>query len=134
VQHSPPRGARYRSTKPGRPPLTPQVPLQPARRTTSRGAGDDARLLPRHRANDTPVLERRRLERAQAAAVLDSLATSDEPLPLRHELTKPGDADQLRGIPAIGRSVAGATPGSNPESETIKRLMRAANLHERTAA
>lgn len=80
-----------------------------------------------------PSLDRRRLERAQAAALLDSLATNDEPMPLRHELTKPGDADQLRGIPAIGRSVAGAIPGSNPESETIARMMRTEKLQQATA-
>lgn len=126
------RHAEQHESKIGRPPLTPQVPLQPARRTPSRAPGDDARLLPRHR--DQPSLERRRLERAQAQAVLESLTTSDEPLPLRHELTKPGDADALRGIPAIGRSVAGAIPGSNPEQETIKRLMRADSVRQRTAA
>lgn len=74
------------------------------------------------------------MERAQAAVVLDSLTTSDEPLPLKHELTKPGDADALRGIPAIGRNVAGAIPGSNPETETIARIMRADRLRQRTAA
>lgn len=124
---------RSRAASQPTPHAAPHVPLHSATRKSHRGAGDDARLLPRHRA-DTPSLEKRRLERAQAAVVLEALATNDEPLPLRHELTKPGDADQLRGIPAIGRSVAGAIPGSNPETETIARMMRAARLTERTAA
>lgn len=28
----------------------------------------------------------------------------------------PGDTEALRGIPAIGRGVSGAIPGTNPES------------------
>jgi hypothetical protein len=33
-----------------------------------------------------------------------------------------GDSRKLRGIPAIGRNVAGAIPGTNPETELLRRL------------
>lgn len=77
---------------------------------------DEARLLPRVRV-PSELLERRRLERRQAAALDAAIAAEPEgkPLPLRYELTKPGDPRQLRGIPAIGRGVGGAIRGTQPE-------------------
>lgn len=38
----------------------------------------------------------------------------------RHELTKPGDPRKLRGIPAIGRNVAGAVSGSVPHLDGLR--------------
>lgn len=32
-----------------------------------------------------------------------------------------GDSRKLRGIPAIGRNVAGCIPGTNPETELLRR-------------
>lgn len=34
---------------------------------------------------------------------------------------EPGD---LRGIPVVGEGVGGVSPGTNPERETIRKLMR----------
>lgn len=95
---------------------------------------DDARLLPRYR-QASPLLEHHRMIRAQSAALMAALdADPDATPPLKHELTKPGDAEALRGIPAIGRSVSGAIPGTNPEQATIARISRNEHLRERTAA
>jgi len=37
-----------------------------------------------------------------------------------------GDPRQLRGIPVIARAVGGTSPGTQPEQETVRRLMRQA--------
>lgn len=89
------------------------------KRNNSQSA-DDARLLPRYRERGD-LLEQRRRERQQAAVLLDTPAPELPAAPLRHLLTKPGDPRQLRGIPAIGRSVTGAIPGTDPERTTIRR-------------
>jgi hypothetical protein len=36
----------------------------------------------------------------------------------------PGDYEALRGLPAVAKNVRGAIRGSEPESETIRRLSR----------
>lgn len=92
-------------------------------RLTSNPSSDDARLLPRFRAGSSALLERQRLERRQAAVLLSVVEDEPEgkPLPLRHELTKPGDPRALRGIPAIGRAVGGAIAGTQPEREVTRR-------------
>lgn len=41
-------------------------------------------------------------------------ATSDEPIRSARGATAGGDERKLRGIPAIGRGVAGAIPGTSP--------------------
>jgi hypothetical protein len=43
-------------------------------------------------------------------------------------------AGELRGIPAIGRSVAGVIPYTDPYRETARREAEAQRLRERTAA
>ena len=43
-------------------------------------------------------------------------------------------AGELRGIPAIGRSVAGVIPYTDPYRETARREAEAQRLKERTAA
>lgn len=61
------------------------------------------------------------MERLQSAVLLDALADQpDAKVPLRHELTKPGDPLALRGIPAIGRGVGGAVAGTQPEREALR--------------
>jgi hypothetical protein len=83
-------------------------------RERSPSSVDEARLLPRFRER-SPILDRRSMLRAQAAVLRDAVeATPEKPEPIRRELTKPGDPQRLRGIPAIGPSVAGAIPGTNP--------------------
>lgn len=117
------------------PPSTKHVPPESGRRkanpSTTRTTADDARLLPRHR-EPSPLLDRHQLERAQAAVLIDSLATNtSHALPLRHELTKPGDTEQLRGIPVLG-AAAGATADSLPHVEGARRADRAAVLRAKT--
>lgn len=83
---------------------------------------DDARLLPRLR---NPLAERRAMERAQAGVLLAALeANPTASLPLRHELTKPGDKDALRGLPAVARGVSGAQPGTDPLREVLRKERR----------
>lgn len=48
-----------------------------------------------------------RSERAKGSATVEES--------VRFTSKLPGDARALRGIPAIGRSVGGAIPGTNPE-------------------
>jgi len=97
---------------------------------SNRPSLDEARLLPRLRPDGAFVQQSRRLH-AQAQVLADTVEDTDT-RPLRHELTKPGDPLALRGIPAIGRSVSGAIPDTNPEQETIRRLTRADRIRERT--
>lgn len=84
---------------------------------------DDARLLPRHR---NPLADRRAMERAQAGALLAALeANPTASLPLRHALTKPGDKDALRGLPAVARGVPGVQPGTDPLREVLRKERQA---------
>ena len=50
------------------------------------------------------------------------------------ELTHYATAGELRGILAIGRSVAGVIPYTDPYRETARREAEANRLRERTAA
>lgn len=61
--------------------------------------------------------ERQTLDEAQAALIRHALNEADPTTPLRrHEpATLGGDPRRLRGIPAIGRGVTGAIPGTRPE-------------------
>ena len=91
---------------------------------------DEARLLPRLRPSGQ-FLQQSRLHRAQAQLLANTVDVEDSPN-LRHELTKPGDAEALRGIPAIGRSVSGVIAQTHPEQETIRRISQRERLRERT--
>jgi hypothetical protein len=56
---------------------------------------------------------------AQARALAEALrdADPDDPeLEKRYATTLAGDERKLRGIPAIGRGVTGAIPGTSPHS------------------
>lgn len=63
------------------------------------------------------VDQRRRLDRIQAETVVESAPTRG---------TAAGDERKLRGIPAIGRGVAGCIPGTNPAlaADAADRLVR----------
>lgn len=51
----------------------------------------------------------------QARIIAELALEADDGTPIRITSSRPaGDERTLRGIPAIGRSVAGAIPGTNP--------------------
>lgn len=64
------------------------------------------------------LIEQRRIEaarlEAQQAQILRELAQDTTLDDVPSKATAPGDTRKLRGIPAIGRGVAGAIPGSVP--------------------
>jgi hypothetical protein len=110
-------------------PLTLELSLQTVRRLPMDVR--EARLLPRYRPGQSTVLESRRRDREQAKVLLDRLADDpDGTISLRYEQTKGGDPIELRGLPAIGPSVAGVIPGTNPESVAIARVTRAERIRE----
>lgn len=74
---------------------------------------DEARILPRLRPS-SGILEQHRMRREQATVLIENVAEYKP----KNALTKPGDPRQLRGIPAIGRSVTGAIPGTDPRTIT----------------
>ena len=51
-------------------------------------------------------------------------AALEAPLPERTTHCDPADGKALRGIPAVGRNVAGHIDGTQPEQQTIRTLMR----------
>lgn len=75
-------------------------------------AVDEARLMPHLRANASPLLERHRMERSQAAA-LDAVLAEGVAGSRPRGAAKMEPAE-LRGIPAIGRGVTGAIKGTAP--------------------
>lgn len=78
---------------------------------------DAHRLLPRFQGGGT-FLERSRMERDQGQVLLAAM-DSQPTVALRYPLTKPGGTEELRGIPAIARGVAGVQPGSSPLQAVI---------------
>lgn len=76
---------------------------------------DEARLHSRYR--------KLTLDAEVAEKVRQILAESrdDEPPeePRRHELTKPGDPEQMRGVPIRARGVRGAHKGSVPHFDGV---------------
>lgn len=64
--------------------------------------------------------ERAHLEAEQAALIRKALNDSAATTPMRDgPATAGGDPKRLRGIPAIGRSVTGAIPGTDPEHANL---------------
>ncbi len=60
--------------------------------------------------------QRAELDAAHAALIRHALNEADPVTPMRrYDPTLGGDAARLRGIPAIGRGVSGAIPGTDPE-------------------
>jgi len=62
-------------------------------------------------------IERHRLAQEHAQLVDKALGESTAPMGGR---SAPADEARLRGIPAIGRGVAGAIPGTNPEQTALR--------------
>lgn len=79
------------------------------RSETNRLSVDDARILPRLRAQG-PFLERRVMERNQAQALAAALENENARMP-RLVKAEPGD---LRGIPCLAKGVGGAVKGTSP--------------------
>ena len=63
------------------------------------------------RFNVMPRAYRRQLQATDHATVTRAIGETDN---RTYTNTPGGDARKLRGIPAIGRSVRGAIPGTNP--------------------
>lgn len=66
--------------------------------------------------------ERADLDAEHAELIRRALADSDPLAPMRsYDPTLGGDTARLRGIPAIGRGVTGAIPGTDPERAATRR-------------
>lgn len=76
------------------------------------GEGPAASIIRRH--NEAQA-DREKLERIHAAANANA-PDLDSSRRTRIGSTAGGDEQRLRGIPAIGRGVTGAIPGSSPHS------------------
>jgi hypothetical protein len=70
--------------------------------------------------------EREQLHADQARIVREALdeAPPDAPMHRDGPATAGGDERRLRGIPAIGRGVTGAIPGTDPERAAMRRTQR----------
>jgi hypothetical protein len=91
---------------------------------------NDARLLPRYRP--VGVVELRARARSQASVLLGAMARDEHAtLPVRHAHSAVG-GEELRGIPAIGRSVQGVIRGTDPAGEAERRISRLESIRERT--
>jgi hypothetical protein len=73
--------------------------------------------LPRAYRRQLQVEDQAKLERILAEVV-------DEEPSSAAGATAPGDSRRLRGIPAVGRGVAGAIQGTNPVAELMRRESR----------
>jgi hypothetical protein len=84
---------------------------------------DDARLRP-HLRDRARLEERTRLHHQQAAIFRTqhnaALAEGRDTTSPRSVATAAGDSRKLRGIPAIGRSVAGHINGTHPEQQATR--------------
>lgn len=67
---------------------------------------------------ETRMLLAERLHAQQARILRDNVL--EQPATVT-QATLPGDTRKLRGIPAIGRGVSGASPGTQPEQATLRR-------------
>lgn len=70
--------------------------------------------------------ERDQLRADQARLVREALdeAPTDAPMHRDGPATAGGDERRLRGIPAIGRGVTGAIPGTDPERAMMRKRNR----------
>lgn len=93
---------------------------------------DMSHLLPRFRTAN-PLADRAHMERRQAQVLTEALdADPSRKMPLRFELTKPGDPLALRGVPLVG-AAAGAISHTQPENETVRRISQRERINERAA-
>jgi hypothetical protein len=60
------------------------------------------------------AVQRQRLDEHYAKQLAEAARDTDSVLPERFASKLPGDERALRGIPAIGRGVTGAIPGTRP--------------------
>lgn len=93
--------------------ITPAHPQRVSlvRLETNRVSLDEARLMPRFRAQGT-FLQQRRMEKNQAVVLAAALEQPDAKMPKRkHFVPSPED---LRGIPAMGKGVSGTIRGTAP--------------------
>ena len=76
---------------------------------------------PLHRFND-----RERMEAEQVAALQKILAETEgaEPPTMTQGTTSGGDESRLRGLPAIGRGVSGATVSTDPVRALLAKERR----------
>lgn len=68
------------------------------------------RLLPRYHRQTNHTVDK---------AINESTGAPNNTPPTTHQATLPGDSRRLRGIPAIGPTVTGATPGTIPHIHGI---------------
>ncbi len=71
------------------------------------------------RLSDMPRSYRRQLQ-AQDRANVDRAVNESGPIEHTPGATAPGDSRKLRGIPAIGRNVRGAVPGTVPGENLLR--------------
>ena len=81
---------------------------------------DEARLMPRYRAPTPAEREARAsLLAGQRRALVDAAVSSARGASGNADVApEPGE---LRGIPVVGRGVSGASPGTHPEREVVRR-------------
>lgn len=74
--------------------------------------------LPRFHRHQEAINDTRNIDR-----IIAELTPTQAPATVTRA-TLSGDTRRLRGIPAIGYGISGASPGTNPSAETERRLMR----------
>lgn len=60
------------------------------------------------------LLSARQIHEKNARLIAELALEAEPEVPMRAAATPAGDERRLRGIPAIGRGVSGAIPGSKP--------------------
>ena len=60
------------------------------------------------------LLTRREINEKNARLIAELALEAAPEVPIRASATPAGDERRLRGIPAVGRGVAGAIPGTRP--------------------
>lgn len=80
---------------------------------------DEARLLPRYRKQQPQLI----ISPDNGVNHIQTFAGTGQPRARTNDgvMVDPRD---LRGVPIVGHSVAGVSPGTQPETETIRRITR----------
>jgi hypothetical protein len=79
-----------------------------------------SQLLPRFSA----VTERAERARKIAAIVRETECSAESATKTVAQATLAGDERRLRGVPCIARGVGGASPGTNPVAELLRKQPR----------
>jgi hypothetical protein len=92
------------------------------RRAVHDGRVSDPRILPRFFRQQEELESQRKI----TAILLETGHSVDDLDAERGHLkhATPVDTEGLRGVPVVGRGVAGATPGSNPLAEVLRKEHR----------